>query len=62
MITVAQARKIDPNLANMSDEELELAIKELYENAQLGFEVWWIEKSSTNPVGSFPDPRGNDKI
>ncbi len=55
VITVEQMKKIDPDLADMSEIELEELRDALYESAQLAFDVYWAKKNgSKNPVGSLP--------
>ena len=55
MLSVEQMRKVDPELASLSDSELEALRSDLYETAQLAFDVWWTEKSgSKNPVRLLP--------
>lgn len=47
-------RQIDPHLNDLSDEEVERVRADLYDLAQLAFDVWWERKQgSKNPVGSF---------
>jgi hypothetical protein len=40
VISVEQARKIDPSLIDLSDAELQAILNELYELGQLAFECW----------------------
>jgi hypothetical protein len=40
LISVEQARKIDPSLNDLSDEELQAVLNEQYELGQLAFECW----------------------
>ena len=44
MISIEQMRKIDPEIAYMSDEELEALRAELYNTGQLAFDAWWHKK------------------
>jgi hypothetical protein len=63
MLTPAQMRKIDPELAKLSDAELEGIRATLYEMADLAFDVWWQEKGgSKSPVGSFHSPEKESKL
>lgn len=55
MLAPDKIRKIDPELANLSDIEIEELRAILYEFGQLAFEVWLHKKSgSKNPTGLFP--------
>ena len=57
MLTTQQMLKIDPELATLSEAELEQLRADMYGMAQLGFDIWWTRKSgSKSPVGSFPKP------
>lgn len=58
MITPEQARKIDPTLQGLSDEELESALKALYGFGGLAFDLWQESRdaSSKNPLGVISDP------
>ena len=40
MITVEQARNIDPKLNHLSDKELQEAIDSMYTVAQIAFDSW----------------------
>ena len=52
MLSLSQARKIDPSLKDLSDTELEEVLKMLYALGQLAFDVWSKERSvSKNPLG-----------
>ena len=52
MLTLEKLRKIDPNLAQMSDGDLEALRGALYETAQLAFDAYWEkEDDSKYPVG-----------
>ncbi|MBI2098844.1 hypothetical protein HYT45_00305 [Candidatus Uhrbacteria bacterium] len=56
-------RQIDPKLADLTDEELERVRADLYDLAQLAFDVWYDEKNgSKNPAGTFPLPEGGDTV
>lgn len=56
MLSVEELKKIDPDLAGLTDAELEEVRAELYAVGQLAFDVWWTEESgSKNPVGSLPN-------
>lgn len=55
MLSIDQMLKIDPSLSNLSDAELEEALRALYGVAQLAFEVYLAKKhGSKNPVGLLP--------
>jgi len=54
MLSLEKLRKIDPELANLSDEELTAFRADLYETTQLAFDAWWAERGSKNPIGSSP--------
>jgi hypothetical protein len=55
MIRVEKLRQIEPAFADLSDEQVEALCKDLYESAELAFELWWRKKyGSKCPVGSFP--------
>jgi hypothetical protein len=41
MITIEQARKIDPDLSDLSDQELEKVLLELHELASLALEAFF---------------------
>lgn len=62
MITIEQARKIDPELNTLSDEELKDILRDMNETAELGFDIWWEEKGSKNPTGLFLNDDEKDKI
>lgn len=53
MLSIAQSRKISPELRDLSDDELEAALKALYELGQLAFDTWSAERQtvSRNPLG-----------
>lgn len=57
MLSPDRIKKIDPNLADLSEQDLEKVTKALYDMAQLAFEVWWAEKNgSNNPTGVLTNP------
>lgn len=62
MISIEQARKIDPELACLSDEELSALLRDMYETTDLAFDLWWMENGSKNPVGSFHTDDEKDNI
>jgi hypothetical protein len=51
MITVAQARKIEPELNSLTDEEVLGVINELYGFGQLAFEKWQKERFQKSRMG-----------
>lgn len=46
MLSLEQCRRIDPDLASVPDEEIQAALGQLYEMAELAFEVWSSEKAA----------------
>ena len=44
MISIDQARNIEPELKNLSDEEVLEVIKDMYGLGQLAFEKWQKER------------------
>jgi hypothetical protein len=62
MISIEQARKIDPELATLSEEELIALLRDMYETADLASDIWCMEKCSKNPVGLFLSDDEKDKI
>jgi len=44
MLTVDQARKIEPALQTLSDEQVMDILKDMYDLSQLAFEKWVKEK------------------
>ena len=56
MISIEKMRKLDPELAELEDSELEAIRADLYETVGLAFDVWWHEKGgSKNPDGLLHD-------
>ena len=54
MISIESLRKIDPETAHLSDEELEKIRQSFYEFGQLMFDDWHEQKfGSKSPVGSL---------
>lgn len=52
MLTVDQARKIEPALEKLSDEQILGILSDMYGLSQLAFEKWVKEKSDSKfPVG-----------
>ena len=63
MLSLEDIRKIDPELSDVSDAELEEVLATLYELGRLAYDVQQIEKSgSKNPVGSLTDETGEASI
>jgi len=63
VISLEDLRKIDPELNDLTDEELEQIRAELYQLGQLAFDVWWLEKDgSKNPVGSLTEHKETASI
>ncbi len=53
MITIDQARKIEPELKNFTDEEILAVLGDMYGLSQLAFEKWIIKRGSKNPDRSL---------
>lgn len=54
MLSLKTLRKIDPETANLTDEELESIRNSFYEFGQLMFDDWHDQKfGSKSPVGSL---------
>jgi hypothetical protein len=52
MVSIAQLRKIDPNLAHLSDEEISEIRDELHDLGQLIFDDWLVNSPvSKSPIG-----------
>lgn len=51
MITIAQARKIDPEVETLSDEELIELLNDIYGLGQLAFEKWQEEVFQKSHLG-----------
>ena len=52
MISIEELRKIDPEMENLSDEELTKVREMLYSLGQLAFDSWLEDNDgSKNPVG-----------
>jgi|GEM_PF-2898629 len=63
MISVEEMLKIDPSLSDLSEADLIELRDNLYEVAQLGFEVYYSKKNvSKCPVGLFPSPQSGSSI
>lgn len=57
MLSLERMVEIDPNLAGLTEPEIEEIRAAFYENAQLAFEVYWNKKyGSKYPIGSFTPP------
>ena len=62
-LTAAAIRKLDPELASLTDAQLLELRDALYAFAQLSFEVYALGKyGSKCPVGLFPDSQEEPKI
>jgi hypothetical protein len=53
MLSLERCRQIDPEMKNISDEELLAVVENLYEMAQLALEKW--ECVSKNPIRVLSD-------
>ena len=63
MITPARIRKIDPSLADLSDEELKEVVQKLYELGQLVFEQWLTDGfGSKRPLGLLASEQEKPRI
>ena len=63
MLSPKALKKIDPELAHLSDEEIEAIRDSFYAFGQLIFEDWYKEKfGSKNPVGSLSENVKSGKI
>ncbi len=62
MISVQQARKIDPELKDLTDEEIQAVIKDLYDLGSLALECWVATKSSKFPKGLLSNQNNTNKI
>ena len=54
MITIEQARQIDPSLNDLSDEELDKVILELYELGNLALEAFFYQKAEAGVPPATP--------
>lgn len=63
MLSLEQCRKIDPELKNLSDEEL-LEVRDLlYQMGQLAFDNWAKEKwGSKSPEWLLPTNQGDPNV
>ncbi len=58
MLSLEQIRKIDPGLKDVSDQDLETIVADLYCLGQLAFDVWKEEKAVPNvPFGYSHFPK-----
>lgn len=62
MISLKQFRKIDPELSNLSDEEMDKILGSFYELGQIIYEDWLENSGSKNPIGVLRDLEKNGKI
>ncbi|MDP3993422.1 MAG: hypothetical protein U1C57_02825 [Candidatus Doudnabacteria bacterium] len=64
MLTIKQARQIDPNLNDLSDTQLQEVLAELYELGHLALESWQASKTpgSKIPFGLLPKLKPKDTI
>lgn len=62
MLSISQARKIDPELDYLSDEELQKAILELYELGNIALDGYHKDHGSNFPVGLLPVNTAKDRI
>ena len=55
MLELNRLRKVDPDVVDLSDTQLEEVRAKLYEVAQLAFDLWHLNRGgSKNLIGSFP--------
>jgi hypothetical protein len=58
MISLSKLRRIDPQLANIPDKELEELRRSMYETVELAYDVWNMRREgSKNPVRSLTLPQ-----
>ena len=63
MLDLDKLRKIDPDVAHLTDDELIKIRQSFYDFGQLIFEDWQEQKfGSKYPIGSFPDKQDQRKI
>lgn len=63
MLTPEKIKKLTPELADMSEEEILEIRQALYDMAQLAFDVRRYRKGgSKNPIGSFTQPEEGSTI
>ena len=63
MIGIAQIRKIDPSLLNLTDKEIEDIRDSFYDFGQLMFEDWHEQKfGSKYPIWSLTNKQERDTI
>ena len=60
MISLDECRKLSPNLANASDEQVKKVREQLYELGQLALECWMEDNGGSknplkNPIGDNAD-------
>ena len=54
MISLNTIRKIDPEVINLTDDEIEKIRQSFYDFGQLMFDDWYEQKfGSKNPIGSL---------
>lgn len=59
---LSQARRVDPEFRDISDEELQLILDELYALGRLSLEQWNKTHSPKFPLGILPSPIDSNKI
>ena len=63
MLSLEKVRKIDPSLADLSDEKLKEVIQKLYDLGQLVFEQWLDDTfGSKRPPGLLANGQNQHKI
>lgn len=56
MLSLESLKKIDPEIAHLSDDELTKIRQSFYDFGQLMFDDWYQQKfGSKNPIGSLTD-------
>ena len=63
MLSVEQLRKIDPDLAHLSDDEVLRVRNTFYELGQIMYEDWEAQRGgSKNPFGGLQDSTENGTL
>lgn len=62
MLSIEKLRQIEPALAELPDEEVEVIRDALYDAAGMAYELWREKSGSKCPIGSFPSGREVDTL
>jgi hypothetical protein len=62
MISVQQVRKTHPEFNDLTDEEMQAVLKDLYDLGSLALECWVATKSSKFPKGLLSNRNNTNKI